>query len=53
MTEPEKRVPIGVVDHFLFFTLLEPALHYLPMDTRVNARNASLAELQTFKREEL
>ena len=28
-----EKGPIGVVDHFFFFTLLEPALHYLTMDT--------------------
>ena len=49
-----EKGPIGVVDHFfIFFTLLEPALHYLTMDTRANARSASVAELQTLKHEEL
>ena len=33
MTEPGKRAKLVWSIIFYFFTLLEPALHYLPMDT--------------------
>ena len=53
VTEPGKRAQLAWSIIFYFFTLLEPALYYLPMATRANARSASVAELQTLKHEEL
>ena len=53
MTEHGKRAQLTWSIIFFFFTLLEPALHYLTMDTRANAISASVAELQTLKHEEL